>query len=184
MVNLFYGNSPVTDGARTFRPGAVGSLAALNTALGSLTYTPGGAVTYTIMVTNSGPSDAVGATVADTIPAGLTNVTWTSRTSGTASVTSGASGSGNNLAARVNIAAGNSIIFTVTGMVDWCLDTVNRDLVNTATVFVPSDGTIDPDTSNTGYTGSTPPPYTRFKIRGVSGADWALLVAARVPPDP
>ena len=36
---------------------------------GSATYTPGAAITYTIVASNSGPSTATGATVADTVPA-------------------------------------------------------------------------------------------------------------------
>ena len=47
---------------------------------GSTTYTPGNGITYTITVTNNGPSDAVGATVADSIPSTITGVTWTSST--------------------------------------------------------------------------------------------------------
>lgn len=39
---------------------------------GSLTYTPGDTGTYTITVTNLGPSDVSGATVTDTLPAGVT----------------------------------------------------------------------------------------------------------------
>src|SRR5262249_59727462 len=72
----------------------------------ALTYTPGTSVTYTITVTNGGPSDTVRATVADTIPATLTGVTWTSATTGGASVGSGGSGAGNSLAAAVSIPAG------------------------------------------------------------------------------
>ena len=34
-------------------------------------------MTYTITVTNAGPTDAVGAVVTDTFPAALTGVTWT-----------------------------------------------------------------------------------------------------------
>src|SRR5204863_374648 len=117
----------------------------------SATYTPGTTVTYTITVTNNGPSDAVSASVADSIPATLTGVTWTSTTTGTASVTSGASGSGNSLSATVNIAAGagNAVVFTVTGTVDWCLAT--GDLINTATVTAPS-GTTDPNPANNSAT--------------------------------
>ena len=38
---------------------------------------PGDVVTYTIAVTNAGPSDAVGATLTDAVPSVLTGVTWT-----------------------------------------------------------------------------------------------------------
>src|SRR5204863_291859 len=112
---------------------------------GSATYTPGSTVTYTITVTNSGPSDVVGASVSDNFPSLLTGETWTSTTTGSASVTSGASGSG-DLSATVNIAAGagNSVIFTVTGST---LSSATADLKNTAKVTAPS-GTTDPNTSN------------------------------------
>src|SRR5262249_62167230 len=70
----------------------------------SATYTPGAPITYTITVTNpTGPTHVSAATIADLIPATLTNVTWTSSTTGNASVSAGGSGSGNNLAATVNI---------------------------------------------------------------------------------
>ena len=39
---------------------------------GSATYTPGTGATYTITVTNAGPSDATNVTLADTLPAGVT----------------------------------------------------------------------------------------------------------------
>ena len=44
---------------------------------GQTTATPGQAITYTIVATNAGPSTITGATVADTVPADLTGVTWT-----------------------------------------------------------------------------------------------------------
>ena len=47
-------------------------------------------VTYTITVTNNGPSQRRRRHVSDVFPAGLTGVTWTSSTTGTASVTSAA----------------------------------------------------------------------------------------------
>src|SRR5262249_6082142 len=104
------GNNTSTD---TDTPSPVADLAIVKTD-GVATYTPGNVVTYTITVTNTGPSNVTGATVADTLPAGLTNVTWNSTTNGAASVTSGATGSGNNLAATVAIASGvgNSGDFT------------------------------------------------------------------------
>ena len=39
---------------------------------------PGTTITYTIVVTNAGPSAATDVVVADTFPATLTGVTWTS----------------------------------------------------------------------------------------------------------
>ena len=44
---------------------------------GSATYTPGTSLTYTIVVSNAGPSDVTGAAIADTFPASLANVAWT-----------------------------------------------------------------------------------------------------------
>ena len=42
----------------------------------------GTSVTYTIVVSDAGPADVTGATVADTFPASLTGVTWTVTSSG------------------------------------------------------------------------------------------------------
>ena len=108
---------------------------------GKSTYTPGSPVTYTISVVNHGPSNVTGATIADVIPAGLTGVSWTSSTTGDASVSAGATGSGNNLSATVNIAAGagNSVVFTVTGTPK---SSLTGNLSNTATV-APPPGTTD-----------------------------------------
>ena len=39
---------------------------------GSATYTPGGTATYTVVVTNAGPSNAINGTVSDPLPAGVT----------------------------------------------------------------------------------------------------------------
>src|SRR5207237_423142 len=136
---------------------------------GSLTYTPGALVTYTITVTNSGPSNVVGASVADTIPATLTGVSWTSSTTGTASVTSGATGSGNSLAATVNIAAGagNAVVFTVTGT---ALSSATGNLVNTATVAAPA-GTTDPVSGNNSATDTdTPAPVSDLAISKSDGS--------------
>src|SRR5262249_14895939 len=104
-----------------------------------------------------------GAAVADLVPSTLTGVTWTSSTTGTASVSSGASGSGNNLAATVNIAAGagNAVVFTVSGTV---LPSATGNLVNTATVAPPS-GTTDPNGSNNSASDTdTPAPSADLQI--------------------
>jgi uncharacterized repeat protein (TIGR01451 family) len=49
---------------------------------GQLQGTPGSVVTYTIVATNPGPSDAPGASVVDTFPGTVTGVSWTCTPSG------------------------------------------------------------------------------------------------------
>ncbi|GGZ45133.1 hypothetical protein GCM10010387_44520 [Streptomyces inusitatus] len=108
---------------------------------GPASVTAGGEVTYTITVTNNGPSDSTGWTVADSIPAGLTNAATTtpgcSITAGTLTCTGGP------------LAAGDSTTITLTGTAAANAGTI----VNTATV----DGD-DPDPNpgnNTDTTNTT-----------------------------
>ncbi len=107
---------------------------------GRTTYTPGAALTYTIVASNAGPSNAVGATVTDTFPAAFTG-TWTCIGAGGA--TCPASGSG-NINATVSIPSGGSVTFTVTGTVSAA---ATGPLSNTATVAVPA-GLVDPTPGN------------------------------------
>ena len=79
---------------------------------GSATYTPGVGLTYTIVVSNAGPSNVVGATVADTFDAAL-GTPHAGRPAGTAGTVFTASGSG-NLAQTVSIPVGGTITYTVT----------------------------------------------------------------------
>jgi uncharacterized repeat protein (TIGR01451 family) len=111
---------------------------------GVITATPGGSVTYTITASNAGPSNVVGATVADTFPGTLTG-TWTCVGAGGGTCT--ASGSG-NINASVNIPAGGSVTFTVTATI---ASTATGNLTNTATVTVPP-GTTDPTPGNNSAT--------------------------------
>ncbi|GHB67277.1 hypothetical protein GCM10007390_20730 [Persicitalea jodogahamensis] len=130
---------------------------------GSATYTPGLPLTYTIVVSNAGPSNVTGAAVSDAIPIVLTNVTWTSATAGTASVVSGGSGSGNNLSASVSIpaGAGNTVTFTVTGTVSAA---ATGNLVNTATVMAPAGVTDNNQANNSATDTDTPAPRTDLSI--------------------
>src|SRR5262245_40625251 len=75
---------------------------------GVTTATPGGSVTYTITASNAGPSDATGATVADTFPAVL-SVTWTCVGAGGGTCTAAGSG---NISDTVNLPAGASVTYT------------------------------------------------------------------------
>src|SRR6185369_9193302 len=84
---------------------------------GSATYTPGGSITYTIVVTNNGPSFVTGATVTDPLPAAITSATWTVSYTGTGS-SGPANGSGSINNAGVNLAAGGTATFTVVAAID------------------------------------------------------------------
>jgi uncharacterized repeat protein (TIGR01451 family) len=110
---------------------------------GSLTYTPGGTVTYTIVVSNAGPTNAVDASVADTFDVTrLTNISWGCVATGTADCGATTNGTTDIAVSDVDIAAGagNFLTYTVTADV---LASATGNLVNTATVTAnnETDGT-------------------------------------------
>jgi uncharacterized repeat protein (TIGR01451 family) len=113
---------------------------------GSATEVPGTPVTYTIVVTNNGPSDANGATVADTFPAELTGVTFTSVAAGGATGNT-AAGAG-NISDTLNMPSGSSVTYTVNATVS---GTATGNLTNTATVTAPG-GVTDPTPGNNSAT--------------------------------
>src|SRR5205085_2295151 len=113
---------------------------------GVTTATPGGSVTYTITAANAGPSNATGATVADTFPASLT-CTWTCVGAGEGTCT--ASGSG-NLNDTVNLPAGGSTTYTASCTISGA---ATGSLSNTATVTAPG-GVTDSTPGNNSATDS------------------------------
>ncbi len=113
---------------------------------GVTTATPGGSVTYTITASNAGPSNATGATVADTFPASLT-CTWTCAGAGGGTCT--ASGSG-NINDTVNLPAGGSVTYTASCTIS---APATGTLTNTATVTAPA-GVTDPTPGNNSATDS------------------------------
>jgi uncharacterized repeat protein (TIGR01451 family) len=109
----------------------------------------GNRVTYTITVLNAGPSNVVGAPVADTFPAALTGVTWTC-TADTGARCGADAGIG-TINTTVDIPAGRFVTFSATGTVD---PAALGTLTNTATVAPPA-GTTDPDPGNNSATDTT-----------------------------
>ncbi|MBK9051528.1 MAG: DUF11 domain-containing protein [Chloroflexi bacterium] len=95
---------------------------------GSATEVPGTSVTYTIVASNSGPSNDAAATVADTFPATITGVTWTCVGAGGATCTAAGAG---NINDTVNLPAGGSVTYTANGTISAA---ATGTLVNTATV--------------------------------------------------
>ena len=110
------------------------------------TYRAGAPLTYTITVSNGGPSDVAGATVTDTVPAPLAGFGWTCASGCTPS-----SGTG-NVSTSVDVASGASVAITLTGTVP---TSSSGTIANTASVAAPA-GVIDPDATNDTATTSTP----------------------------
>ncbi len=136
------GNNSATD-SDTLSPQADLSITKTD---GVTSATPGGSTTYTITASNAGPSNATGATVADTFPASLT-CTWTCVGAGGGTCT--ASGSG-NLGDTVNLPAGGSVTYTASCTIS---ASATGTLSNTATVTAPG-GVTDPTPGNNSATDS------------------------------
>jgi uncharacterized repeat protein (TIGR01451 family) len=113
------------------------------------TAVPGGPVTYTVVVSNAGPSNVAGANVSDLIPSDIKagSWSWTGVASSGASITGASSGTG-NVATTVDLASGASVTFTITATID---PGATGTLANTATVTAPQ-GATDPDTTNNSAT--------------------------------
>ena len=107
---------------------------------------PGTAVTYDIVVTNTGLGTVTGATVTDTFPAALTLDTVAKVAFGGAMITA----EGPDIADTVTMPPGSSITYTVTALID---PAATGTLTNTATV-TPPPGTEDPNPANNSATDS------------------------------
>ena len=97
------------------------------------TYTPGMAISYTITVTNAGPSTASGFSIADNVPATIAGVSVTCVVTGTGNCgTNGSSGNSVSFtAASLAPGAGNMLTVTVNGTVS---SSASGALANTVTV--------------------------------------------------
>ncbi len=93
---------------------------------------PGAQLTYTIVVSNTGPSDNTSATIMDIFPAGYSNVTWTAAVTGSPNPLSGTG----NIESTVSIPAGGTATYTVTGTVT---APSNTSLTNTANLISSED---------------------------------------------
>lgn len=102
---------------------------------------PGTAVTYTLEVSNTGPSDAVGARVMDTMPPSVSAVTWSCLPSPGAVCTLLGGGDLDDL---VRLPAGGTLVYTLEATVD---PAAQGELVNTATVQ-PATGVVDDNLDN------------------------------------
>jgi uncharacterized repeat protein (TIGR01451 family) len=116
---------------------------------GALVALAGAAHSYTIVVSNAGPSAVIGAAIADVFPAIFTGATYTSTAAGGATGNT-AAGSG-DISDSVFMPAGSSITYQVSGTIDPAAAGV---LSNTATAAPPVTVT-DPDLSDNSATDTT-----------------------------
>ena len=133
---------------------------------GVTTVVPGTQDTYTIVVTNNGPSDVTGATVVDLLPAGITSDTFTvTPSTGAADTTNASSGSG-NINDSGNLDSGSSLTYVVTADIS---ASATGTLINTATVTAAS-GVSDPTPANNSATDTdTLTPEANLSITNTDG---------------
>lgn len=164
---------------------AVAAVADLAVALAASTSSlPGGSITYTVTVTNKGPSTAQNVKLSDTLPA-TTTYAMQSQSSGSAFTLSH---TGNVISDTISsLASGASASFTI--MVDIPVTTVATSISDTATV---SSSTSDSISSNNTATASTTvsttgvmlltnpntPSQTDLVVDGTSGADNVSFTSA------
>ena len=117
---------------------------------GQTTYVPGTPISYTITVTNAGPSTANGVSLTDTVPAAITDVTVTCAVTGTGSC--GTDGSAGNAVSFTDASlapgAANALTLTVSGTVS---PSATGPLVNTVTVTADA-GSTDTNPGNNSAT--------------------------------
>jgi uncharacterized repeat protein (TIGR01451 family) len=153
VIDPISGNNSTSD---TDKLTAQADLSIINSD-GATTAAPGSPTTYTVVVSDPGPSTATGATVSDTLPAGVSSDTWTGP--------NGTSGTG-NLHATVTVPAGGTASYTIHAAVS---ATATGSLVDTATVTAPA-GLTDPNSANNGATDTdTLVPQTDLSVSNSDG---------------
>ena len=154
-------NNSATD-TDTFTPQA--DLQITNTD-GQTTVVPGTAVTYTIVVTNAGPSSVTGATVTDTLPATLTGATYT------ATATGGATGFPASGTRQYQQHRNHARRAARSPTSSWHLQSAaaTGTLANTASVAAPA-GSTDPNAANNSATDTdTLAPQADLQITNTDG---------------
>lgn len=114
--------------------------------------TPGGPLSYSVVVTNNGPSPVVGARVRDDVPAAVVGVSWSCAVTRGVGSCGTASGSGNLIETTVDLAPNAEITYAISGTVD---PSATGSLSNTASVRRPND-TTDPNLGNNTATDIAP----------------------------
>lgn len=116
---------------------------------GQVTTTAGSLITYTLLITNIGPSTVNGVTVTDVFPGALENMVWSC--AGVSGGVCPASGAGHIVTNTVYLLPNARVTFVAVG---WVALTASGPLTNTATITTPP-GVTDPQTNNNTSTDTT-----------------------------
>jgi len=125
---------------------------------GVTSFSSGGTVTYTITVTNSGPSNVTsGITFSDAKPSQVASWTWSCVANGLSAFCTGAASSSSNFTdATITIPVGGSIIYTAVAI---AINPATGPMVNTAIINYPASALFpDPNTSNNTVTDTNSAP--------------------------
>jgi uncharacterized repeat protein (TIGR01451 family) len=136
-------NTPTTTPTPTDTPPPIADLQIIKYD-GASTYVANGTLTYSLTITNAGPSGIVDAVVTDNIPVQVANWSWvcTSQTGG-ATGCDGMTGSA-NFSDTVQLPNGASIVYTATASIS---GGASGDLTNVASINLPT-GFTDPAPGN------------------------------------
>ncbi len=136
---------------------------------GAASSIPGNNVVYTIVATNAGPSDVVGATVTDTFPASLT-CTWTCTASPGSSCTAAGAG---NISDSADLLNSGTATYTATCSIDAA---ATGSLANTASI---ASALSDPNMGNNSATDTNSlTPEADLSVTKTDSADPVLQGAA------
>jgi gliding motility-associated-like protein/uncharacterized repeat protein (TIGR01451 family) len=117
------------------------------TKAGPATANAGDNITYTMQITNLGPSNAVNTVITDQLPALLSNTTWAATASGGAAISTGATGNGNTLSVVGSIPAKTGVIsITVTAKIP---SSTPAGTIRNFAVAAPAEPGISPVNSDT-----------------------------------
>jgi uncharacterized repeat protein (TIGR01451 family) len=112
---------------------------------GVTTVATGTATTYTVVVSNAGPNNVIGAVVADAQPSGMTFANWTC--TATSGASCGAPSGSGAISDTININVGSTVTYSVTAQV--APNFAGTSITNTATVTPPGIVTDSNQGNNT-----------------------------------
>jgi uncharacterized repeat protein (TIGR01451 family) len=164
---------PGNDAATDTNPTGPQANLAINKSSSPNPYVPGATLSYTIVVSNGGPSSVNDARVQDALPPALAGFGWTCTASGAGASCATASGTG-DIDALVTLPAGTSATFTLSGSVP---AGTTGTLVNTATVTPPL-GVTDPVPGNNSSVANTTMalPATAIPVLSPTTLAWLALM--------